>query len=304
MGDSPATDKAQPDAKDEAHTRFQEIAFAYAILSDDRRRSRYDNTGNTSDSLGLEEDDFNWRDFYREQWAEAVTGETLNNLKETYQNSEEERRDVLKAYKAYKGKLNKVFKIVLLSNPLEDEDRFRGYIDSAIKDGEVEAFPEYVNEDAKKKTSRHANARKEAKEAKEYAIKIGVYEDLLGNGNGKSSKKRKGDDESALAALIQQRSKGRAANIIDQLEAKYGKGKKGAAKGKTGKKRSMEEEPHDEPPEEAFRKTAARQKSKKVAAVEDDDAEETLGEEDSEEEPEPEPLAPSRAGRRSKRLKR
>ena len=40
-------DKASPEDKDSAHTKFQEIAFAYAILSDQRRRKRYDTTGRT-----------------------------------------------------------------------------------------------------------------------------------------------------------------------------------------------------------------------------------------------------------------
>src|SRR4051794_23280445 len=40
-------DKATAEEKDEAHRRFQEIAFAYAILSDEKRRKRYDTTGNT-----------------------------------------------------------------------------------------------------------------------------------------------------------------------------------------------------------------------------------------------------------------
>lgn len=33
--------------KEAAHIKFQEIAFAYAVLSDERRRKRYDSTGRT-----------------------------------------------------------------------------------------------------------------------------------------------------------------------------------------------------------------------------------------------------------------
>src|ERR1700761_1323899 len=65
-------DKAAPEDRDTAHTKFQEIAFAYAILSDPRRRSRYDTTGRTEESLDIDDDDFNWTDFFRTQYKEVV----------------------------------------------------------------------------------------------------------------------------------------------------------------------------------------------------------------------------------------
>jgi hypothetical protein len=79
------SDKATPDNKDAANKKFQEIAFAYAILSDERRRKRYDTTGNTSESLDLDDDDFNWTDFFREQYAAVVTAEALDRIKKDYQ---------------------------------------------------------------------------------------------------------------------------------------------------------------------------------------------------------------------------
>lgn len=69
-----------------------------------------------------------------------------------------------------------------------------------------------------------------------------------------SAKKSKGDDESALKALIQQRQKGREESFLANLEAKY------APKAKKGRKRAQME---DEPPEEAFQKTAERAKKAK-----------------------------------------
>jgi DnaJ homolog subfamily C member 9 len=171
-------DKANPDNKDAANKKFQEIAFAYAILSDERRRKRYDTTGNTSESLDLDDDDFNWTDFFREQYAAVVTAEALDRIKKDYQGSDEEG------------------------------------------------------------------------EAMELAEELGVKEKLFGtNTKGKKSKKG-GNDEAGLAALIQQRQKGRQENFFDNLEAKYAGGKK-------PKRRAV-----DEPPEEAFQKNAAIGKKK------------------------------------------
>jgi len=308
-------DKVAPSHRETAHKKFQEIAFAYAILSDTARRDRYDATGSTSESLS---DDFNWASYFKAQYAETVTVDKLNSLKTTYQGSEEEKRDVLDAYKRYKGNLNKVFRDVMMSNALEDEDRFRGYIDAAITAGEAQGFDAYVNEAKKIRKARKKGAEREKAEATEHAKELGVYESLFGNG------KTKEGGQKGLEDLIQQRQKQRATIFLDDLEAKYGG--KSATSGKTAtkvkinsKKRkandepteeasktngtrhkrqkaaemvdesSEEDEPNeaiDEPPEEAFQAMAARtQKSPYVKpAAEDSDAEESLGDEDTEEE--------------------
>lgn len=266
-------DKVAPQNRAAAHSRFQEIAFAYAILSDERRRKRYDKSGNTSESLDLDEDDFNWIEFYREQWADAVTGESLNTLKSTYQASDDEKRDVLRVYKSSKGNLNTVFQTVMLSNPLDDEERFCGYIDKAIANGEVEAYEAYTSEPARKREHRHGNARREGMEAENYARQLGLYEELF---QGKPSKRKNGTghDESGLAALIQQKSKGRASNFLDNLEAKYANG---AQNTKNGKRRL-----ESEPPEEAFAKTAARARKRRSDGNKpsDDDGERVVEETD------------------------
>ena len=261
-------DKAPPDAKDTAHTKFQEIAFAYAVLSDKRRRKRYDTTGNTSESLDLEDDDFNWTDFFRAQWADTVTSTTIGSFKDKYQGSDEERNDVLIAYTQAKGKLNFVFSHVMLSSPLHDEDRFREYIDTAIKDGVVMTYDSYTKESQKQRDQRQAKARREAKEAEEHAKKLGKYDSIFGDGTSKpdSKKKDKGPD---LVELIQQKQKGRADAFLEDLEARYAAPKKSTAKSQNGKKRKVEE-----PPEELFQTN--RQKLHKAAQpkVYDEDEEE------------------------------
>ena len=70
-------DKVSEDEKETAHTKFQEIAFAYAILSDERRRSAYDATGRTEESLDLDDDTFDWVSYYREQYKDVVTADVI-----------------------------------------------------------------------------------------------------------------------------------------------------------------------------------------------------------------------------------
>lgn len=249
-------DKAAPEDKDAANTKFQEIAFAYAILSDERRRKRYDLTGRTEESLDLEDDDFDWISFYREQYKDVVTLEKIDEFADQYKGSEEERKDVLRYYERFEGNMDKLYQNVMLSDAADDEDRFRQIIDAAIESEEVEAYKKYTEESETKRKRRIDNARKkkeqEAKEAAQHAEDLGVN----GKGKGKKGGKKDESDMGDLAALIQNRQKGRASNFLADLEAKYApKGK--AAKGGAKRTAAMEE-----PPEEAFAATEARRSKK------------------------------------------
>ncbi|OKL61299.1 hypothetical protein UA08_03213 [Talaromyces atroroseus] len=250
-------DKAPHESRDEAKQKFQEIAFAYAILSDERRRRRYDLTGNTSETLDLEDDDFNWTEFYREQFSGVVDTSAIDKIKKEYQNSDEERADLLAAFEQHKGDLDRVYEVVMLSNVLDDDERFRAIIDKAIAEGEVKGWPKYTEEPESKRQKRLKHAKQEAAEAEEAAKELEEEKRSSSSAKGKGRKKNKAtkEDDNALAALIQQRQKSRAANFFDDLEAKY------APKGR-GTKRSAA----DEPSEEAFAAVGARKKHSKEKA--------------------------------------
>ncbi|KAK6005036.1 hypothetical protein QM012_007815 [Aureobasidium pullulans] len=242
-------DKAKPEDKDAAHTKFQEVALAYAVLSDERRRTRYDNTGRTDESLDIDDDIFNWNDFYRAQFANAVTEDTIISFTKDYKGSDEERDALLSAYTKYKGDMNKIYQQIMVSNPAVDEDRFRKIINKAIEKEEVAAHPKFTQESQKSIDRRIAKANEEAEEAEEHGKKTA----------SKTKAKAKGGDSdlSSLAAMIQQRNKARSEDFLDNLAEKYG-----AAPKKKGKKRAQSP---DEPPEEAFERTAKRKTKKSKA---------------------------------------
>jgi DnaJ family protein C protein 9 len=251
----PIIDKATPESKDKATLKFQEIAFAYAVLSDPVRRKRYDTTGSTAESIDFE--DFSWSEFYSEQFRDVITAESIEIFSRGYKGSDEEKDDLLSAYEKYKGNWGRIYGTVMLSDPLEDEDRFRVIIDEAIEKGDVKAHKAYTDESEKAKEKRMKSARREAKEAEEHAKKSGVHDKLFGKKDGKG-----GNSEDALAALIQKRQAGRS-SFLDNLEAKYAAQEK-KSKGKKGKKRGSEDAEDDEggmPSEEAFQAAAARLKS-------------------------------------------
>jgi DnaJ family protein C protein 9 len=251
-------DKATTDSeKSAAHTKFQEIAFANAILSDERRRKRYDVTGRTEESLDLDDDTFDWVSYYREQYKDVVTADVIESFAEKYKGSEEEKADVLKWYEKCEGKMAKLYKNVMLSDPAEDEERFRGIIDAGIESGEVEGYKAYTEESENSRKKRVEAARKkkekEAREAEKHAEELGIGNDLKKKKT--VGKKEKDDGMGDLAALIGQRQQGRSDNFLADLEAKYAP----KGKAKAGAKRGTEE-----PPEEAFARTEAGRKSKRT----------------------------------------
>lgn len=130
------------------------------------------------------------------------------------------------AYEKYKGNMDKIYEDVMLSNVLEDDERFRAIIDEAIAGKDVKAFKNYTSESKKSRDARVKTAKGEAVEAEEYAKELGVHDKLF-NKKGKKSKK---DPEADLAALIQRNQKSRS-GFFDNLEAKYGGGGGGAMAG-------------------------------------------------------------------------
>lgn len=236
-------DKVPEDKKHEAHAKFQDIAFAYAVLSDPKRRERYDLTGSTLESLSGDEDDFCWAKFFREQYKDVVTEESIEQFAKVYKGSSEERDDLLTAYTKSKGKWEYIYEVVMLSDPLEDEDRFRVIIDQAIKEDEVKSYRAYTSETQKSKNRRMNSRLKEQKELIEIAKAAGA-EDLLKSSSGR--------DDAALKAMIMKNQTERS-SFLDNLEAKY------APKAKASKKKSnLKKTSRDEPSEEAFLATRAK----------------------------------------------
>lgn len=163
------------------------------------------------------------------------------------------------AYEKHKGNMDKVYEEVMLSDPAEDDDRFRAIIDAAIANRDVEGYKKYVNETQASKNRRIQHANKEGAEAIAYAEELGIKDKLF----SKTAKgKAKPNGEDALMAMIQKRQQDRG-SFLDNLEAKYMAKEKG--KKKSRKRASDEGEEHEgEPSEEAFQAAAARLKKSRA----------------------------------------
>ena len=75
---------AGEDAKAEASLKFQQIGFAYSVLSDDKRRKRYDLTGQTDEGADFGPGEGGWEAYFEELY-DRVTRDKLDDMKKEYQ---------------------------------------------------------------------------------------------------------------------------------------------------------------------------------------------------------------------------
>ncbi|KFY87631.1 hypothetical protein V500_06861 [Pseudogymnoascus sp. VKM F-4518 (FW-2643)] len=280
-------DKVPASEKESATKSFQTIAFAYAVLSSPTRRAHYDRTGSTSEALSSS-DDFSWSSFYRAQYEDVVSDAAIEAFAAKYKNSQEEKDDILAAYEKGKGDMDVVYEMVMLSDVVVDDKRFRDIINTAIQEKKVTAYNKFTKESENSKRKRTKLAKDEANEAMEYAEELGIKDKLFG---GKTSKKDDGQD--GLKALIMKRQQDRQAQgdgFLDRLAAKYAEPEKKGKRNAKGKKNKAAVD--DGPTEEELQKASARLggktrgKAAKIAPEEADDDDKHT------------------EGRRSKRVKR
>jgi DnaJ family protein C protein 9 len=72
------------DVKQVASLKFQQVGFAYTILSDEKRRAYYDKMGKTSEGLDLDAGEDGWDAFF-EQMFDRVNKGKLDEMKKEYQ---------------------------------------------------------------------------------------------------------------------------------------------------------------------------------------------------------------------------
>ena len=80
---------ASPDDVEGANQRFQAIGLAYAVLKDEKRRARYDETGKTDEAGDEAKTEAEWKEYFKELWQGEVNAETLDQFKEKYQGQSE-----------------------------------------------------------------------------------------------------------------------------------------------------------------------------------------------------------------------
>lgn len=189
-------DKNPGDAS--AVEKFQTLQKVYGILSDPDKRKVYDQTGSIEDSEELAGEQFNaLYEFYRSMYA-PVTEDDLHAFHERFRGGEEERAELLKYYRQFKGDMAKVFEWVMCSDEGADSHRFMDLLDAAIQAKEVPSFAKYAS------WAKRVAARPRPKP--------GAGAGKAGS-KGKKAGKSSGGDEAALVAAIRGRQGGALARM-------------------------------------------------------------------------------------------
>lgn len=249
--------------------QFQRVGFAYAVLSDEGRRKRYDETGRTDERFaGAEE--MGW-DAYFEGLYKRVDRKILDEDKQKYQGelfgrctldkiltqagSGEEKGDIISAYNSASGSLPDILSYIPHSSHL-DEPRFITLINSLITDGELESTPKWkkTSTDEKARAKRVKAGEKAAKEAEKVAKELGVWDEFYGSGKKGKRQADKSDKnteeergEGTLQALILKRQRERE-SAFDAMEEKYRKIEEDARAKKKAKKGKRKKEETEEMP--------------------------------------------------------
>ncbi|RSH82293.1 hypothetical protein EHS25_006003 [Saitozyma podzolica] len=219
-----------PGEKEEMSREFQKVGFAYAVLSDEKKRksgkeepsgaeemerrdvvgvsldptrsvahlenwhAEYDETGRTDESAFADAEEMGW-DAYFESLFERIDRKVLDEDKARYQGSEEETEDLISAYTESRGSLPDILSMIPHST-FTDEPRLIGSINELIAGGKLKSTKTWVrtSTDEKSRAKREKAGKKEAREAEEAAKDLGVWDEFYGSGTKGT---RKGDEKSS-----------------------------------------------------------------------------------------------------------
>ncbi|GMH38681.1 hypothetical protein BSKO_06565 [Bryopsis sp. KO-2023] len=232
--------KLHPDKNPDEDTKekFQDLQRLYAVLSNPERRTMYDETGSLEDSEELVSD----RDDLKKYFGK-LTVEDVINFEKGYLGSSEEKAELLRLYKQYKGDMKLAFEFMLCSSDEIDSHRFMDILDGEIEAGALKEYKRYTKWAEKiKKLPRPENPLEE---------------------RGRDSDP---NDMNSLIAMMQKRRKPNALdNCIDRLAEKYAGGEK--RKGRSRKKKEKDLEIS----EEDFLAARERLEEKKRRSEENDE---------------------------------
>jgi DnaJ family protein C protein 9 len=188
-------DKIQDDALKEENTKkFQVLGKIYNVLSDDEKRKIYDETGCIDGESNMFSGNQNWESYWRTLFKK-ITEEDITEFFKTYRGSEKEKKDLLFYYNKYEGDMDKILESVMSACTLEDMDRFREIIQTAIDNKEVDAFKAFTHESQAKRKKRLDAYKIEAKEAAELKENIDSENDLAKIIGLKNEKRKQQSDD-------------------------------------------------------------------------------------------------------------
>jgi len=198
----------------QANLLFQAVTTAYQILQDSDLRAAYDESGELPD-LCEEEDSMDgtdqWKSYFAHIFGKVTTG-GIEAFSAKYKCSDEERRDVLKEFRARRGNLEKMLDYVMLSEPRDAERWVEDYLRPAMESG-GEADPSFraTMEKSLKKLQKKVEQEDAAVEEEEEEMEDDDDNDDTNDNGNNPNKNDQGEeteseeDEPSLAARRKRR---------------------------------------------------------------------------------------------------
>ncbi|KAJ0066853.1 hypothetical protein NL108_004833, partial [Boleophthalmus pectinirostris] len=168
-------DRAPDDAL--ATEKFQVVlGKVYAVLSDAEQKAVYDEQGIVDEEIDTLSQDRCWTEYWRALFP-TITMQDIIEFEKKYKGTEEERQDVLQIYVRYEGDMDLIMQCVLCGS-VDDEPRISSIIQDGIDKKEVDDFPAFTKESARKKKARRKRADEERQEAEEMQKEMGLGDDF------------------------------------------------------------------------------------------------------------------------------
>lgn len=203
--------KIHPDRVDEkgkfdATKKFQVLSKVYFILSNKEKKAVYDETGGVDNDTFS--DDRNWNEYWRLLFPK-ITVAAIENFLKKYKGSDEEVEDLKTNYLRFEGDLD-LMQEYMIGYEIQEEDRYKGILQSLIASKDVQAFPKFTKETLAKSTKRKKKLKSEAKEAENMRKELGLDNDgdgALKNAIAKRQAVRQNNFDSLISSLEEKYSK-------------------------------------------------------------------------------------------------
>lgn len=75
---------ATEEDKAAARKKFEQIGYAYKVLSDEKRRKRFEETGKTDEHFLEGGDEATWTEYFKDLWSGVVSADTIAEFEKKY----------------------------------------------------------------------------------------------------------------------------------------------------------------------------------------------------------------------------
>jgi len=130
-----------PNDKDAAEN-FQKLQKAYSVISDPKKRERYDQWGDDGTDTFNSAEWMNAYEYYRSCHPE-ITKDDFTSYTENFKGSKQEEEDLIKFYNDYHGNVSKILEHIIASDST-DIPRFVKFFEKCFEDGTLVKTDKFV----------------------------------------------------------------------------------------------------------------------------------------------------------------